>query len=424
MQLVRRFGAPVCGALAIALAAVPSARAEDRVDTTTTWFQENRKGGLGGLSVIHPQFDVGTDFGEHVSVDVGYAADVVSGATAAVYSTDAVSTATEFDDVRHEGSFSIGFSGRRSSIGFSVGTATERDYTSLSFGVGGEIFLPGKNTQLAVSYTHNMDAVCDRDNAMIGVLERRALSGQDPCEKNVIFGEDTPGTTVWHDLTIDTVQGTITQNLSPTTVAQFSLFGQVLHGFQSNPYRRVRVGLTEPQEFVPDVRGRAAISARINRYLPKLRGAVHVSLRGYSDTWGVNSGTAELGYSQYFAQELLLRVRARVYQQTEAVFFKDAFFYEVESAAGTYFTGDRELAPIRNVIIGGKFSFLKDNERGKAIWGMFDSLQLNLKGDLLLLDELAADDTAANPVGIENQFLNSGQFLDGFVLQLGLLLRY
>ena len=70
-------------AAAMAYFASPlSALAEDRVDVTTTWYQEKRRGNLGGLSVVHQQFDVGTDIGENTTIDLGYSADAVSGATA------------------------------------------------------------------------------------------------------------------------------------------------------------------------------------------------------------------------------------------------------------------------------------------------------------------------------------------------------
>ena len=65
--------------------------------------------------------------------------------------------------------------------------------------------------------------------------------------------------TTWCDLTIDTTQATLTQNLSPTLVLQTSLYGQILDGFQSNPYRRVRVGPNEPQEHMPTTRARGAL---------------------------------------------------------------------------------------------------------------------------------------------------------------------
>ncbi len=420
-------------AVALVAGAVAPAAADDKVDFTTTWYQENRQGGLGGLTVIHPQLDLGVDAGETVTFDVGYSADAVTGATATVYAVDAVSSATTFDDLRHEGKLGIGFTGKQSTFGVSSSLGVERDYLSIAVGGSGAVDLPGKNTNLALSYTHSWDEVCDKANGELTLLERRALDGDDPCKKKSgVFGEDSyimdsPAlglATTWRDLSIDTLQATLTQNLSPTMVMQVSLYGQILEGFQSNPYRRVRIGPNEPQEHMPDTRARWALSARLNRFLPRLRSAVHVSARGYNDTWGVSSGTFELGYSQYMGDSLLLRVRARAYQQTPATFFKDAFFYETESTAGEYFTGDRELAPVRNALVGAKLTMISIAEDDKKVWGAFDRLQLNLKAEVLLLDEAAADDPEANAGGRATQFLTSDQLLDAFTLQLGILLDY
>ncbi|MBK7074050.1 MAG: DUF3570 domain-containing protein [Myxococcales bacterium] len=409
-----------------AVGAVGVARADDGIDLNTTWYQEQRQGGQGGLTVIHPQLDATVDVGEHTNLALGYSADAVTGATAAVYAVDAVSTATAFSDLRHEGSLGLGFTGRRAKLGLSGSVGVERDYLSLAVAGNAAIDLPGKNTNLAVSYSHARDQACDKANAELQPLERRALTGADPCAKDYgVFGKDTLDatmlvTTTWRDLTIDTAQATVTQNLSPTMVLQASLFGQVLEGFQSNPYRRVRVGPNEPQEHIPDTRARVALSVRLNRWLPRLRAAVHVSGRAYSDSWGVNSGTVELAYSQYVGSSLLLRLRARAYQQTAATFFKDAFYYETESTAGSYFTGDRELSPVRNAVIGGKLTLLSVAEDDKKVWGLFDRVDWNLKADVFLLDELPADDEAANLGGRATQFLTSDQLLDAFELQLGL----
>jgi hypothetical protein len=411
--------------VAIAAAAPSGAWADDSTELSTTWYQEARQGGKGGLTVIHPQFDLGADLGETVSLALGYSADAVTGATATVYAVDAISTATTFTDTRHEGRISLGFRGKRSVFSVAASVGTERDYESIAVLGSAAIDLPGRNTNVALTYGHNFDQVCDKDNADVGPLERHALTGADPCPKKVIIGIDEMGdTSVWRDLSIDTTQATITQNLSPTSNLQVSLYGQVLSGFQSNPYRRVRVGANEPQEHIPDTRARGALEARYNRFLPKLRSAIHASLRGYSDTWGVNSGTAELAYSQYAGSSLLLRFRARVYQQSAATFFKDAFFYETEAAAGEYFTGDRELAPVRNVLVGAKLTLISASDGDHEVWGLFDKLQFNLKGDVLLLDELPADDPTANQSGTGSQFLTSGQFLDAFVLSLGLFGSY
>lgn len=405
------------------LLAAHVAYAEDRAEVSTTVFAERRDGGQGGLVVLHPQADVSVELGKHVSLDLGYAADAVSGATATTFQVDATTGATKFSDLRHEGRFGIGFHGRRSRITFSGTLGTERDYLTRQLGGSASVDLPGRNTTIALAYVHNFDATCDKDNADLMPLERRALTGLDPCEKkSLILGKDLPGMTVWRPLSIDTAQVTLTQNLSPTMNMQLALYGQVLQGFQSNPYRRVRIGSNSPQEHIPDTRARWSLTARLNRYLPKLRAAAHFSGRFYDDTWRVIGGDVELAYSQYIGNALLVRFRARAYQQTAAAFFKDAFFYETESTAGEYFTGDRELSPVRSALLGAKLTVISVGE-DKPVWGLFDKLQLNLKGDVLILAPMPADG-ADNPAGIDKQFLNGNGLIDAVMLQLGLLGNY
>jgi hypothetical protein len=425
VQACRRgSGALWLAALVATLAATAPARADDRAEVSTSLFAEKRDGGKGGLTVIHPQADFGIDLGRFVTLDAAYAADAVSGATSVIYQVDAISTATTFSDTRHEGTLGLGFHGRRSRINFSATVGTERDYLSRQFGGNASIDLPGRNTTVALAYSHSFDQVCDKDNGMLSPQESKALTGADPCDKSGgIFGKDRPGMTLWRDLSIDTAQVTITQNLSPTMNLQIAGYGQVLEGFQSNPYRRVRVGPNSPQEHIPSTRDRWSISARLNRFLPSLRSAVHFDGRFYDDTWGVIGGDVELGYSQYIGKSLLLKVHARVYQQRAAKFFKDAFFYQTESTAGAYFTGDRELSPVRNATVGAKLTLITIGG-DKPVWGVFDKLQVNAKADVMLLDVLAADNLADNPMGIDKQFIYGNSAIDAVVLQLGLMGNY
>lgn len=413
-------------ALALVLAAgTRTAVAEDRTEVSTVLFAEKRDGDKGGLIVIHPQASFGVDIGRFVTFDVAYAADAVSGATSTVYQVDAVSTATKFSDLRNEGTIAIGFRGRRSRITFGTTVGIERDYVNRAFSGTASIDLPGRNTTIALAYSHSFDQVCNKNNAMATPLEARALVGGDPCNKTgLIFGKNDPmGRTVWEDLGIDTAQVTLTQNLSPTLNMQLAGYGQVLDGFQSNPYRRVRIGPNAPQENIPDVRERWSVSARFNRYLPKLKSAVHFDARFYNDTWEVYAGNLELGYSQYVGKSLLLRFYSRIYQQTAAKFFKDAFYYQTRSTAGEYFTGDRELSPVRNVSVGTKLTLITIGNE-KPVWGLFDKLQFNLRGDLMFISNLAADDEANNAGGIDKQFIYGTSLIDAITLQLGLLGNY
>ncbi len=419
MQLTSRMLVALAG-----VAVGGHAHAEDRAEVSSALFLESRDGGKGGLTVIHPQADVGVDLGRVVSLDAGYSADVVSGATALVYQVDAISAATSFSELRHQGSVALGFRGKRSRLTLSTTWGTERDYVSRQVGASASIDLPGRNTTVALAYSHSFDAVCTKDNGMASPLEARALVGSDPCTKRGgFFGKDATGMTVWEPLSIDTAQATLTQNLSPTANLQVALYGQVLDGFQSNPYRRVRVGQSSPVEHIPDVRARWSLSARLNRFFPAVRGAVHVDARFYDDTWGVIAGNVELGYSQYFGTSLLLRVFARAYQQTPATFFKDAFYYETESTAGEYFTGDRELSPVRSAMAGAKLVLITVGDEAPVL-GLFDKLQLNLRGELMGLFPIAADDVAANSGGIGSQFIYGNKPIDAITLQLGLLGNY
>ena len=418
------FGQRVAACIVVVAAMAGIARADDRAEVSTALFSEARDGGKGGLTVVHPQADVGFDIGRYVSVEAGYSADAVSGATATIYQVDAVSSATRFSDLRQEGTATLGFNGKRSKIAFTATTGSERDYLAHSLGGEASIDLPGRNTTVAIAYTHSFDQVCDVDNSMVMPLQRVALTGADACHKqDLVFGKDDAGKTVWHDLSIDTAQATLTQNLTPTMNLQVALFGQVLDGFQSNPYRRVRVGGATPQEHIPGIRDRWSLTARLNRFLPKLHGAVHFAARFYDDTWRVVGGDVELAYSQYIGESLLLRFNARVYQQSAAKFFKDAYFYEVDSSAGAYWTGDRELSPVRDATLGAKLTMISLKGE-KPIWGLFDRLNFNLEGQVLLLDHLSAPGPEANLEGIGKEFLYGNGLFDAILLQLGLQASY
>jgi hypothetical protein len=393
-----------------------SSSADDRVDSTVTWFNE-RRGESGSLTVIHPQVDLGFDVGTATTINAGYEADIVSGATPSVYAAplggqtmDAVTAASQFSDTRHAGRGGLGFRGKRSSLDVSYTYGTERDYRSHAITGGGSVDLPGKNTTFAVSYTKNLDRVCDLDNSERGPYERRALSGENAC-----FTSSATAETVTHDVDIDTVQVAVTQNVSPTAVVQLGGYGSIVQGFQSNPYRRVRVSGFDAQESVPLLRSRGAVFGRLNLAVPSLRASFGFLARGYADTWGIESGTLEASWSQYLGGSILFRVRGRVYQQTGAVFFLDALDYQTLGAPGAYFTGDRELAPLRSYLAGGKLSYLATGQEGRSVWGMFDEVDFHLKAEGIWSKPLVD-----HPPGADA----AGPLPDAIVAQIALLLRY
>jgi hypothetical protein len=390
------------------------AAADDKADATFTWFNERRVDAQ-SLNVYHPQVDLGVDLSEQVGLSAGYEADMVSGATESIYAAkhpgvDMVSNATQFHDTRHAGHGGLAFTGRRSrlSLGYSYGT--ERDYKSQTVSVTGAIDLPGKNSTFQVSYSHNFDKVCDFDNGDATPYERRPLTGANPC-----FSSNPMDMTTTHDVAIDTTEATLTQNLSPTMVLQLGVHGEIVNGFQSNPYRRVRVGGFDAQEQVPLVRDRLALFGRLNIAFPGVHSSLGMLVRGYDDTWGVKSATLEMLYSQYLGQSLIFRFRARAYQQTKAVFFQDAADYENFGASGTYFTGDRELSPYRQWLLGAKLSLLRTRDGDHGVWGVFDDLDFHVRAEAIWAQYLTDNVPGGEVAGITPDML---------VLSLGLLLRY
>ena len=406
--------------VALGLIAGPElAYAEDRVDATVTWFQERRAqpaGDKSSLDVYHPQIDLGIDLGPSFSLSAGYEADIVSGATESLYAApppgvDVVSSATIFDDIRQVGRAGLSFQGKRSRLFAGYAYGFERDYRSHSVSAGASIDLPGKNTSFSIAYTHNFDQVCDLDNGDATPLERRALSGANTC---FVDGQ-ADATTVTRDVSIDTTEAVVTQNVSPTIVVQAGLNGQIISGFQSNPYRSVRVAGVDAQESSPLVRGRLAVFARARLAFPRAHGALGADVRGYFDTWGVESATAEMNYHQYLGNRILFRLRMRAYQQTEAVFFEDAIDYANFGAPGAFFTGDRELSPLRSALFGGKMSYLDVADDSGPVWGLFDEIDFHLRADGIWAQSL----TTTAPGGDAE-----GPLPDMIIVSLGLLMRY
>jgi hypothetical protein len=120
-------------------------------------------------------------------------------------------------------------------------------------------------------------------------------------------------------------------------------------------------------------------------------------------------------YSQYLGRSVLIRLRGRVYEQTGAKFWRDAIDYQAAGPAGQYFTGDRELAPLRDLLVGGKLSYLATGKDGEPLWGIFDELDLHLKADALWSEALTETVPGLDPRGATPESI---------VLQLGLQVDY
>jgi hypothetical protein len=111
-----------------------------------------------------------------------------------------------------------------------------------------------------------------------------------------------------------------------------------------------------------------------------------LDLRFYDDSWGVAAGSGDVSWAEeHLAGRLRWRAHVRYYQQSHAVFYRDAGWsnsYERAGPAGQYFTGDRELAPLGDLLVGAMVGYHKA-AAGKRLGRIFRSLDVMLDLDLV-----------------------------------------
>lgn len=372
LALARALGA--CALLVVCALASP-VRAQLGVEATSTVFHES--GGPVSMTVVVPEVNANVDLGEALSVRAGWQADVVSGASVAVVdapteSVDAITTAS-VTDTRHVlgGGFTLRDDQSSLSAGYRYGF--ENDYRSHGFDVTAHTELFDHNTIFELAYARSFDLACDGKGADDPAQKPR-LDSSDGC-----FDDSDPDRTD-HDIDVHGLQLSATQNLTPLLVMQLGLSAQVEHGFLSNPYRAVRIGPTAAQEHHPENRARYAATLAFRYWVKPLAGALQPSLRLYRDTWHLRALSTELGYEQSLGTDLRIRVRGRFHVQSGAAFYSDDY---VLAPRGQYFTGDRELSPLKTLMGGAEVTYsVPANAQGEVL-GIFSSFDLTLKGDLL-----------------------------------------
>jgi hypothetical protein len=372
-------------AVALVASALPArvARATQDAAARVTLFREPSRDNA-GINVIHPQLDVGTTLGPDFRFAVGYEVDIVSGATPAVFgprtgNVDVVSSATSFSDTRHQVHGALSYQRPTSSWTFGYSYGFESDYRSSAVTGGATTDLLDHNFTLGLSYTHNFDSVCDANNSTVGdqPLDLKPLAQSGHC-----FTSAADVTT--HRLAIDTFQPSLSWTATPKLLLQIGSTIQILDGFQSNPYRRVLVGMQHrtPQEREPQYRQRYAVYGRLAYALPAVRGSVMLTGRLYQDSWAIQAATGEALINKYFTPAVLLTLRGRYHVQSGASFYRTGTQYLELGPGGQYWTGDRELSPMSNYLTGGKLAYIRHPGQERSSWIV--EMEVSAKYELVL----------------------------------------
>jgi hypothetical protein len=361
LALRRRSFVALGAGLSVWLAAwTPVARAQvAELDTSHSVFYEAPT--RTHMFVYTPSADLQVSPFSWLDVRGGWEADVVSGASVAIkagpayeatHGADVVTTAS-VRDVRNMGRGEFTLKGDTTSLTAGYAYSTEHDYRSNSFHVNARTDALQHNTQFELSYARNFDSVCNRVQPATESSPTRFAALED---SNGCFTDDPTRTTDAID--IDTYEASWAQSWTPVLETQLTYTGQLLEGFQGDPYRSVVLGDgIKAQEHEPTNRAREALTARLAWYLRPIRAALRLSLRGYYDTWAIKSGTVEAEFEKSLSESLRVMLRGRFYDQNGALFWSDDYTGGSPPLGprGQYWTGDRELSPFWSWLVGARF---------------------------------------------------------------------
>ncbi len=262
---------------------------------------------------------------EKTSLALNYGVDAISSAS---WKVDGVTSASKRagEEDRHSGSLGINHTIGKANMSAGFGLSRENNYNSDYLYATVAQDFSKRNTTLALSLSKSWD---DIYSTKIG--EAR----------------DFP-----KDKETSTVGLSLTQTITPWTIAAIGHEYSYVNGYQAHPENVVQLtNGTFTDELHPETRYRNASVIRVNQYLP-WRGAVHADYRYYHDSWGVDSNTLGIKYYQYIYKDLIARARYRYYSQGAADFHsKDP------TAADSFPTIDGKLRDFDSEMYGVKFIY-------------------------------------------------------------------
>jgi hypothetical protein len=306
----------------------------------------------------------------------------------------------------------LSLKGETTSLTGGYAYSTEHDYRSHSMHVNARTDALQHNTTFELSYAHNFDSVCDRVQSAAEPNPTRFVALED---STGCFASNAPLRTT-HPIAIDTYEASWAQSWTPVFETQLTFSGQLVDGFQSDPYRSVILGENlQAQEHEPNDRAREAVTVRFAYYLRGVRAAVRLMVREYWDTWGIASGTGEVELEKSLWDSVRVMGRARLYRQGGAVFWSDD--YTGGSAPlgpkGQYWSGDRELSPFWSWLVGGRIVWQPVAPVNGKIAGFLRTFKL--AGSFSLSDYSYDEYTlGGTPISNAYSYIVTGSLLAGF----------
>ncbi len=341
----------------------------------------------GGMVIDGPSVLVRKSAGPQVSLSGQYYVDSVSAA-----SVDVLATASPYTEERTEFTFGIDYLHEDSILSLGFTNSSENDYeaNTVYFSVSQEFF--GGMSTLTMGYAQGWDEV--------GIFGNDSFS-EDADRRNYQLG--------------------LSQVITRNSLVGVDLEVVTDEGFLQNPYRQNRyidpndssAFLYQPERY-PETRTSTSVAFRALYYLP-YRASIRAEYRYFSDTWGINAHTIELGYVHGLNQHWTLEGSIRYYDQSEADFYGDLFPFENSQ---THLGRDKELSSLSGTTLaaGAVYEWRQTSLPG------IDRLQFSL-----LLDWLNFDYDNFRDVTASGNYLPGEEPLysfDALVTRASLILEY
>ena len=285
----------------------------------------------GGAEISGPSILIRKKFSENVSASFHNYVDNVSSA-----SIDVMTTASKYTEERKENAINLDYLHNKTLMTIGYTKSDESDYQADTINVNFAQDFFGDLTTLSMGYALGDNTV--RRNG------------------DLSFEEDVQ--TRSYRLGLSQV---VSQNL----IMSLALDTTTDEGFLNNPYRSVRYldssvarGYSYQSEVYPNTRTSNAVALRARYYLP-WRAALHGGYRYFTDSWGIQADTYELGYTLPYEEDWLFEFSFRVYDQTHADFYSDLFPFV---SAQNFLARDKELSTFKDqsIGVGATYQFQKN----------------------------------------------------------------
>lgn len=305
----------------------------------------------GGVTIQGPSMLVRKEFAGKFSASANHYVDRVSSA-----SIDVVTRASPYTEERTQTSLGLDYLHDRWIMSVGLARSEETDYLAETFNLGVSQDLFGDLTTISLGYSLGNDEVGrrgDEDFSAEVQRQRYRFGVSQIVTRNLLLG------------------------LSFETITE--------EGFLNNPYRAVRyvdsdtaLGYGYEPEVYPNTRSSDAAALRFRYHMP-YRAAFHGEYRSYADSWGIDSDTSALGYTQPIGDGWTVEVRVRSYSQTQAEFYSDLF---PQPEYQNFMARDKELSRFSNTSV--RLGLTYDLVRGG--WRFIDRGSVTLYYDRIRFD--------------------------------------